>query len=56
MIKQLIGDKVILFNTGAITISFMDVEQTLKLILLSASIIYTIIRIYGEVSKPKGEK
>ena len=56
MIKQVLTDKVILLNTGAITVSFLDIEQTLKLILLSASIIYTIIRIYGEVSKPKGEK
>jgi len=55
MIKEIIYDKVILFNAGAFTISFMDLEQTLKIILLLTSIIYTITRIYSEISK-KGEK
>lgn len=55
MIKQFISDKVILCNAGALTISFTDLEQTLKIILLLASIVYTLTRIYGEY-KEKGEK
>ena len=46
--KEIITDKVILCNAGAITISFMDVEQTLKIILLLASIIYTFTKLYNE--------
>jgi|AACY02.10.fsa_nt_gi hypothetical protein len=56
MIKQVLTDKVILLNTGAITISFLDVEATLKLTLLSISVFYTIIRTYNELCKTKGEK
>jgi len=51
MIRELIQDKVILLNAGAITVSFMDIEAMLKIILLSASIIYTVIRIYHEIKK-----
>jgi hypothetical protein len=49
--KQLITDKVILLNTGAITISFMDVEYMLKITLLLISIAYTLIRLYKETKK-----
>jgi len=49
--KELLTDKVILLNTGAITISFMDVEFILKIILLSVSIAYTLIRLYKETKK-----
>jgi len=56
MIKQVLTDKVILLNTGAITISFLDVEATLKLTLLLISVFYTIIRTYNELCKTKGEK
>lgn len=55
MIKQFISDKVILCNAGALTISFTQVENTLKIILLLASIIYTLSKIYGEY-KAQGEK
>lgn len=51
MIKDIINDKVILLNTGTLTLSFMDIEEILKLILLSISIIYTLIRIYNEYLK-----
>lgn len=53
MIKQIIHDKVILLNAGAFTISFMDIQEILKIILLLASIIYTICRIFGEYKKQK---
>lgn len=53
MIRQIIHDKVILFNAGAFTISFMDIQEILKIILLLASIIYTICRIFGEYKKQK---
>lgn len=56
MIREIINDKVILLNTGAITISFLDIEAILKLLLLSFSIIYTGIRIYKELCKQKGEE
>lgn len=56
MIKNIINDKVILFNTGALTISFTDVEAILKIILLSASILYTFYRILGEYRKQNEEK
>ena len=51
MIKDIINDKVILLNTGTLTLSFMDIEEILKLLLLSISIIYTLIRIYNEYLK-----
>ena len=56
MIKQLISDKVILCNAGAITISFMDIEQTLKIILLSASIVYTLVKLYKEYKDINDDK
>ena len=56
MIKSIINDKVILLNTGALTISFTEVEAILKIILLSASILYTFYRILGEYRKQNQEK
>jgi hypothetical protein len=56
MIRELIQDKVILLNAGAITVSFMDIEAILKIILLSASIIYTVIRIYHEIKTKTDDK
>lgn len=49
--KQLVIDKVLLFNTAAITLSFMNIEYMLKILLLSLSITYTIVRIYKETKK-----
>lgn len=43
--KQIIWDKVMLFNVGAMTLSFMEIESLLKIVLLIVSIIYTIIKI-----------
>jgi hypothetical protein len=57
MIKCLLHDRVLLFNTSAITISFMEVEQILKILLLSVSIVYTITRLYNEyrtINEKKG--
>jgi len=54
--RQIITDKVILCNAGAITVSFMDVETVLKLILLSASIVYTLIKLYKEYKDLNDEK
>jgi len=56
MLKQIINDKVILLNSGALTVSFMNVEMVLKLLLLTISIIYTGIRIYKEICKKDDEK
>jgi hypothetical protein len=38
-------DKVVLLNTGVFTLSFMEIESLLKILLLIVSIIYTIIKI-----------
>jgi len=43
--KEIIWDKVMLLNLGTITLSFMEVESLLKIVLLIVSIIYTIIKI-----------
>lgn len=56
MLRQIINDKVILLNSGALTVSFLNVEMVLKLLLLSVSIIYTVIRIYREICKRNDEK
>lgn len=56
MFKCLLQDRVLLFNTSAITISFMEVEQMLKIVLLTTSIIYTIARLYSEYKNIKKEK
>jgi hypothetical protein len=53
MLKQIINDKVLLLNSSALTISFMNVEMVLKLILLTISILYTGLRIYKEIFKQK---
>ena len=53
MLKQIINDKVLLLNSGTLTISFMNVEMVLKLILLTISILYTGLRIYKEICKQK---
>lgn len=43
--KQIMWDKVVLLNTGVFTLSFMEIESLLKIILLIVSILYTIIKI-----------
>jgi len=54
--REILTDKVILCNAGAITISFMDIEQTLKIILLSASIVYTLVKLYKEYKHINDDK
>lgn len=56
MFKDFIYDKVILLNASALTLSFMNIQEILKLILLCFSIIYTIYRIVGEYRKQNQEK
>jgi len=56
MIKEIIHDKVILFNLSTITMSFMNIQEVLKIILLLMSIIYTLYRIIGEYRKQNEEK
>jgi len=48
-------NRIALINLATFTISFTNVEQWLKIILLVASICYTILKIYGLKSKPKDE-
>lgn len=50
-ILNLINDKVILLNAGALSITFMDVQEILKILVLVTSLIYTSIRLYRELNK-----
>jgi len=55
--KQIIWDKVMLLNAGALTLSFMEIESLLKIVLLIISIIYTIVRIiYQKQGDPELNK
>lgn len=52
MIKEFITDKVLLLNTGALTVTtFMELQEILKIVLLITSIIYTIFKM---IYKGKG--
>lgn len=44
-IQDILTDKVLMINLASITISFSNIEMLLKLVLLCASIIYTIMKI-----------
>jgi hypothetical protein len=48
-------NKIALFNLMTFTVSFTSVEQWLKVILLIASIAYTVLKIY-EIKKKKDEE
>lgn len=56
MIRQIIHDKVLLLNASTLTLSFMNIQEVLKIILLLVSIIYTLYRIFGEYKKQNKEK
>lgn len=56
MIKDFIHDKVLLLNASTLTLSFMDIQEVLKIILLLVSIFYTLYRILGEYKKQNEEK
>lgn len=43
--QDIITDKVIMFSLASFTISFANIEMILKLLLLTASIIYTVMKI-----------
>ena len=43
---SILNDKVILMNISTLTLSFADIEEILKLVLLIFSIIYTIVKIF----------
>ena len=43
--KDFIYDKVTLLNTGVFALSFMNIENMLKIVLLIVSIIYTLLKI-----------
>jgi len=45
IMKQILWDKVMLLNAGALTLSFMEIESLLKIVLLIVSILYTIAKI-----------
>lgn len=55
MIKDIITDKVFLLNTGALTISFMDIQEVLKILILISTLTYTMIRLVKEINKIKKE-
>ena len=56
MIRQFIHDKVLLLNASTLTLSFMNIQEVLKIILLLVSIFYTLYRILGEYRKQNKEK
>ena len=47
--------KLYMLNSLALVITFTNVENILKLTLLVLSIIYTIVKIYESLNKPKDE-
>lgn len=48
--------KIYALNTASMIISFTNVEQTLKIILLSVSIIYTLIQTFKILNKKDDTK
>jgi hypothetical protein len=49
-------DKLILTNGAVLGVSLTNIEMILKIILLSASIIWTIIKVYKEVKNKRDTK
>ena len=47
--------KLYMLNSLALVITFTNVENILKLTLLILSIIYTVVKIYESLNKPKDE-
>ena len=43
--------QIIILNVGALGFSFTDVEQALKIIALSLTIIYTLFKFYKDLKK-----
>jgi hypothetical protein len=43
--------KIYVLNTTSMIISFSNIEQTLKIVLLTVSILYTIIQTYKLINK-----
>lgn len=57
IMKQIIWDKVMLLNAGVMTLSFVEIESLLKIVLLIVSIVYTIVRIiYQKQGDPELNK
>ena len=57
IMKQIIWDKVMLLNAGVMTLSFVEIESLLKIVLLIISITYTIVRIiYQKQGDPELNK
>ena len=49
--SSLISDHILLVNTGAVGLTFANVEQMLKIIVLFLSAIYTAVKIYQMCNK-----
>ena len=57
--SSLISDHLLLINTGAVGLTFANVEQMLKILVLLLSAIYTAVKIYQMCNKkelPKVDK
>tara|TARA_R110002072_G_scaffold256775_1_gene415603 strand:- start:4243 stop:4500 length:258 start_codon:yes stop_codon:yes gene_type:complete len=57
--SSLISDHLLLINTGAVGLTFANVEQMLKILVLLLSAIYTAVKIYQMCNKkelPKEDK
>jgi hypothetical protein len=44
-LQSMLSDRVLMFNAASLTFSFTNIEMLLKLILLTASIVYTVMKI-----------
>lgn len=49
--NSLISDHILLVNTGAVGLTFANVEQMLKILVLLLSAIYTAVKIYQMCNK-----
>jgi hypothetical protein len=50
---QILNDKTLISNGAVLTITFTNVEMVLKIILLTASIVWTVIKISQDLKKKK---
>lgn len=54
--NSLISDHILLVNTGAVGLTFANVEQMLKILVLLLSAIYTAVKIYQMCNKKELSK
>ena len=55
LLSAILNDKTLITNGGVLAITFTNLEMLLKILLLSLSIAWTLIKIYQELNKKKDE-